>query len=202
MLRGSGLRVRGLAPSEGGGHDKRALFEHWALAHKDHVYTACLYLTQHREEAADLFQETYLRAFRFFHQFSLGTNCRAWLLTILHNAYKNRSPQHLRAGRTLASNDAAPEYERELFAAGEAGRDDPAEVVLSRIVDSEIIEALHSLPEEYRSTLLLVDIEELTYEEAATLLDCPISAVRSRLSRARRLLQAVLSIYARKRSEL
>ncbi len=77
---------------EAGGHDQHALFEHWALVHKDHVYTACLYLTRQREEAEDLFQDTYLRAFRFFHQFTPGTNCRAWLLTIMHNTFKNRSP--------------------------------------------------------------------------------------------------------------
>ena len=188
-----------MAPSEGGGHDEHALFERWALVHKDHVYTACLYLTRQREEAEDLFQDTYLRAFRFFHQFTPGTNCRAWLLTIMHNTFKNRSLQRLRAGRTPEFDSAAHEYEKKLFAEGEAGRDDPAEMVLSRIVDSEITAVLHTLPEEFRSTLLLVDIEDLTYEEAAAVLRCPIGTVRSRLSRARRLLQMALSTYARKR---
>ncbi len=71
-------------------------------------------------------------------------------------------------------------------------------MILSRIVESEITAALHSLPEEFRSTLLLVDLEDLTYEEAAAVLRCPIGTVRSRLSRARRLLQTALSTYARK----
>jgi len=179
--------------------DKQALFAQWALPHKDYVYTACLYLTRHKEEAEDLFQETYLRAFRFFHQFTLGTNCRAWLLTIMHNAFKNRYSQRLRATRVLEFDEAAREYEKKLLADGETGRDDPAEVLLSRIVDSEITDALRALPEEYRSTLLLVDIEELTYEEAAAVLHCPIGTVRSRLSRARRLLRQALSTYARER---
>ena len=180
-------------------HDKQALFAHWALPHKDYVYTACLYLTRHKEEAEDLFQETYLRAFRFFHQFTPGTNCRAWLLTIMHNAFKNRYPQHLRERRTVEFDAAAHEYEKKVVADGEAGRDDPAEVLLSRMVDSEISEALRALPEEYRSTLLLVDIEELTYEEAAAVLGCPIGTVRSRLSRARQLLRQALAAYARER---
>src|SRR5713226_5467457 len=113
----------------------------------------------------------------------------------MHNAFKSRYPQHLRASRTLELDDAAHEYEKKLVADGEAGRDDPAEVLLSRMVDNEITEALRSLPEEYRSTLLLVDIEELTYEEAAAVLGCPIGTVRSRLSRARRLLQQALAAY-------
>jgi RNA polymerase sigma-70 factor (ECF subfamily) len=179
--------------------DKQALFARWALPHKDYMYTACLYLTRHKEEAEDLFQETYLRAFRFFHQFTPGTNCRAWLLTIMHNAFKNRYPQRLRESRTLEFDNAAREYEKRLLANGEAGRDDPAEVLLSRLVDSEITDALRALPEEYRSTLLLVDIEELTYEEAAVVLACPLGTVRSRLSRARRLLRQALATYARKR---
>lgn len=188
-----------MAAKEVDGRDKHALFEQWALPHKDYIYTACLYLTRNKEEAEDLFQETYLRAFRFFHQFTPGTNCRAWLLTIMHNAFKNRYPQHLRAVRTLEFNEAAREYEKKLLADGEAGRDDPAEMLLSRLLDSEIVDALRALPEEYRSTLLLVDIEELTYEEAAAVLECPIGTIRSRLSRARRLLQAALATYARER---
>jgi RNA polymerase sigma-70 factor (ECF subfamily) len=178
------------------GRDKQALFEQWALAHKDYLYTACLYLTRQREEAEDLFQETYLRAFRFFHQFIPGTNCRAWLLTIMHNVFKNRYPQRLRDARALEFDSAAREYEKKLLADGEAGRDNPAEVVLSRMVDSEIITALRGLSEDYRTTLLLVDIEELTYEEAAAVLACPIGTVRSRLARARRMLQAELASYA------
>ena len=67
--------------------DKQALFAQWALPHQDYVYTACLYLTRHKEKAEDLFQETYLRAFRFFHQFTPGTNCRAWLLNLSRYRY-------------------------------------------------------------------------------------------------------------------
>jgi RNA polymerase sigma-70 factor (ECF subfamily) len=181
---------------------KQALFAQWALPHKDYLYTACFYLARQRDEAEDLFQETYLRAFRFFHQFTPGTNCRAWLLTIMHNVYKNRYPHYQRANQTLEFDVAAHEYEKKRLADGEAGRDDPAALLLSQLMDSEIIDALQTLPEEYRSTLLLVDIEELTYEEAATVLGCPIGTVRSRLARARRLLRAALTAYARDRGYL
>jgi len=134
-----------MAAATAGDPDKQALFAQWALPHKDYVYTACLYLTRHKEEAEDLFQDTYLRAFRFFYQFTPGTNCRAWLLTIMHNAFKSRYPQRLRENRTLEFDTAAHEYEKKLVAIGEAGRDDPAEVLLSRMVDSEIIDALRAL---------------------------------------------------------
>jgi RNA polymerase sigma-70 factor (ECF subfamily) len=175
---------------------KQALFAQWALPHKDSLYTACLYLARQRDEAEDLFQETYLRAFRFFHQFTSGTNCRAWLLTIMYNVFKSRYPHYQRANQTLEFDRAAREYEKKRLADGDAGRDDPADLLLSQLMDSEIIDALQTLPEEYRSTLVLVDIEELTYEEAATVLGCPIGPVRSRLARARRLLRAALTAYA------
>src|SRR2546425_9628835 len=144
---GNVLLVQNMAAAKAGEPDKQALFAQCALPHKDYVYTACLYLTRHKEEAEDLFQDTYLRAFRFFHQFTPGTNCRAWLLTIMHNAFKNRYPQRLRESRTVEFDDAAPEYEKKLLAHGEASRDDPAEVILSQMVDSEITDALRALPE-------------------------------------------------------
>lgn len=178
---------------------KQKLFAQWALPHKDYLYIACLYLARQRDEAEDVFQETYLRAFRFFHQFTPGTNCRAWLLTIMHNVFKNRYPHYQRANQTLEFDVVAHEYEKKRLADSDAGRDDPADLLLSQLVDSEITDALKTLPEEYRSTLLLVDIEELTYEEAANVLGCPIGTVRSRLARARRLLRAALAAYARDR---
>lgn len=188
-----------MAVDHTGGHDKHALFEQWALPHKEYLYTACLYLTHQRDEADDIFQETYLRAFRFFHQFTPGTNCRAWLLTIMHNVFRNRYAQRQRDARSVELGGVAREYEKKLFADGDARRSDPAEIVLAQLVDQEIVEALRSLPEEYRTTLLLVDIEELTYEEAAAVLACPLGTVRSRLSRARRLLHAALISYAHAR---
>jgi RNA polymerase sigma-70 factor, ECF subfamily len=178
-----------------GKQEQQRLFEQWALPHKDQLYTACLYLTRQREEAEDLFQETYLRAFRFIHQFTPGTNCRAWLLTIMHNAFRNRYAQHQRDVRTVALDGAERADQQQRIVDGAAPLSDPAEIVLSRMVDQEILDALRALPEEYRSALLLVDIEELTYEEASAVLHCPLGTVRSRLSRARRLLHATLTSY-------
>jgi len=153
--------------------EKHALFEQWALPHKDHLYTACLSLTRNPDDAAGLFQETFLRAFRFFHQFTPGTDCRAWLLTIMYNAFRNRYAQRVRTGHMVDFENAQYEYERKLICVGEANQDDPAEIILARLLDGEIVAALRALPEEYRSTLPPVDIEECTYEETAKALCSP-----------------------------
>jgi len=181
---------------------KQALFEEHALACKEAVYAACLSLVRRRDEADDLFQETYLRAFRFFHQYTLGTNCRAWLLTIMYNVFRNRYPQRLRDQQTLDIERVTNEYEEKLFAEGDPECHDPAELFLTRRVDREILEALHALPEEYRTTFLLVDMQDLTYEEAAAVLECPTGTVRSRLARARRALRAALEMYGREHGYL
>ncbi len=195
------VRSLSMAPKEGE-KDKQALFSEWALPHMDYIYTASLYLARNRTEAEDLFQETYLRAYRFFHQFTPGTNCRAWLLTILHNVFRNRYRKRQKAGPMLDWDSLTHEYERKLAEEQEKEFTNPEATFFSQLLDSEVEEALKALPEEYRTTLLLVDVEELTYEEAAQALGCPIGTVRSRLSRARRMMQAALREYAREKGYL
>ncbi len=190
-----------MAPKRGE-KDKSALFAEWALPHLDYIYTASLYLARNRAEAEDLFQETYLRAYRFFHQFTPGTNCSAWLLTILHNAFKNRYRQQQRAGQRVDLNDPSHEYERRLASEGGTEYANPETAFFAQVLDSEVEAALQDLPEEYRITLLLVNVEGLTYEEAARVLACPIGTVRSRLSRARRMMQIALKDYAREKGYL
>lgn len=176
---------------------QRVLFAQWALSQKDYVYTACCYLTRRREDAEDLFQETYLRAFRFFHQFTPGTNCRAWLLTIMHNTFRtllSQRKEQLATDSDLASH----EHAHGSFGRGHSWGDDPSATVLARSLDSEIREALLALSEEYRVILLLIDVGELSYEEAAAVVACPLGTVRSRLSRARQALRERLTSYAGK----
>jgi RNA polymerase sigma-70 factor (ECF subfamily) len=195
------LRYAGVAPTTAD-QQKRVLFEQWALSQKDYIYTACFYLTRQREDAEDLFQETYLRAFRFFHQFTPGTNCRAWLLTIMHNTFRTRVTQYRRERLAADAGFAAYEHERPPLRDGNAHTDDPSVTILARSFDSEIRDALRLLPEEHRLVLLLVDIEEMTYEETAAVLVCPLGTVRSRLSRARQALRERLTSYAREHGYL
>ena len=171
---------------------KREAFARCALPHMDQVYTTSLYLTRNRQEAEDLLQDTYLRAYRFWHQFTPGTNCKAWLMTILHNGFKNR--HHARYRDRLAV-----EFDEGLHggrAAADTPPSDPETLVLSHGLDEQVEAALQTLPLEFLEVIVLVDIQELSYQEAAAAIGCPIGTIRSRLARARRLLQAALQEYA------
>jgi RNA polymerase sigma-70 factor (ECF subfamily) len=178
---------------------KREEFAKWALPHMDQVYTASLYLTHNKEDAEELLQETFLRAYRFWHQFAPGTNCKAWLLTILHNNFRNRYREGYRERQAVEFDESAAEHGD---AAGDRALTDPEEVVFSSLLDGEVEQALRGLPVEFLEAVLLVDIQELSYEEAATALGCPIGTIRSRLSRGRRLLQRSLQQYAREHGYL
>ncbi len=179
----------------------RAEFERVAIHQLSHHYTSAFYLTKDRAEAEDLVQETYLRAFRFFSKFQPGTNCRAWLLSILRNLFINRYQQKKREAERVDWEKIDQVYES-MIEQGEkaerAERDNPETLLVSQLMDEEVEEALKKLPEEYRTAIVLVDIEEL-YEEAAKVMDCAIGTVRSRVSRGRRLLQVALRGYALER---
>ena len=190
-----------MAGQEGRCEGKRAAFEREALPHLDAVYAAALHLARNREDANDLVQETVLRAYRFFHQFSPGTNCRAWLLTILYNAFRNR---YRRSSREQPAPSNA-EYERNVEAESwkqETGQNNPESIVFEQLMDHEVQSALESLPEEFRSAILLVDVEELSYQEAAKVLGIPIGTVRSRLSRGRAIMRSALRGFAHARGLL
>ena len=179
---------------------KQEAFAAWALPHMDQVHSTCLYLTRRKEEAEDLLQETYLRAYRFWHQFTPGTNCRAWLMTILHNTFKNRYRERYRDMQTIEFDESMCELDGGLH--DTLGRTNPEEIVFSRLLDGQVEAALKALPVEFLEVILLVDIQELTYEETAAVVGRPVGTIRSRLSRGRRLLQAALTGYARQRGHL
>jgi len=179
----------------GGRQAQRELFEEQALPHLDNLYTAALHLTRNPADAKDLVQDTVLRAYRFFHQFTPGTNCRAWLLTILYNSFRN---DYRRASREKTS--VAPEnFEREIETyslRSDRPQADPESMLFDKLLDHEVQEALDKLPEEFRSVILLVDIEELNYQEAALALAVPVGTVRSRLSRGRAMMRETLRGFA------
>ena len=180
----------------------RAEFKRVAIPQLSHLYTSAFYLTKDRAEAEDLVQETYLRAFRFFDKFQPGTNCRAWLLSILRNLFINRYQQKKREAEKVDWEKIDHVYES-IVEQGEkaerAERDNPETFLISQLMDEEVEEALKNLPEEYRTAIVLVDIEELSYEEATKVMDCAIGTVRSRVSRGRRMLQVALRDYALER---
>ena len=176
---------------------KRARFETTALPLLGVVHRHAVRLTRDAEVARDLVQETCLRAYRTFDNFRPGTNCRAWLLTILHSIFVNRYRKERREPRTVSLEELEERFHRSL----ESG-DSAPELALTTWTDPEVETALEELPDSFRAAVLLVDVEEFSYEEAAAALGCPVGTVRSRLSRARRILCAALQEHARRRGYL
>jgi RNA polymerase sigma-70 factor, ECF subfamily len=181
------------------GPARRELFDQEALPHLDHLYTVAMHLARNRNDAEDMVQETMLRALRFFEQFTPGTNCRAWLLTILYNDFRNRYRQSANAERVTATEQEFEDRVEQMGLRADAPANDPQTAVLDRLMESEVQAALDSLPEDFRVVLLMVDIQELRYEEAAAVLDIPLGTVRSRISRARGMLKKALEGFARAR---
>ena len=177
----------------------KADFERVAIPHLSYIYTAALYLTKDEHEAEDLVQETYLRAYRFFHKFEPGTNCRAWLLSIQRHLFINRYRQTKKQPDFLDWDKIDQDYELFALSQENTEKSNPENAFHSDVLGPEVEKALKELPEEFRTAIVLVDIDELTYEEAAQILECPIGTVRSRLSRGRRILQLALRDYALER---
>src|SRR3989338_3563417 len=160
-------------------------FEEVALVHLDALYRSALRLTQNRAEAEDVVQETCLRAFRSFHRFNPGTNCRAWLFTILRNTFLNRVRG---ADREVHEGESAE---------GRPGAGNPEEELLQTALHGDVDRALRALPLAFREAVVLVDLEGLSYKEVAEIVGCPVGTVMSRLSRGRRLLRRALGDFAR-----
>ncbi len=155
-----------------------------------------LRLAQRPEDASDLAQETCLRAYRTFDSFRTGTNCKAWLLTILYSVFINRYWKKMREGVQVPIEAVEEEYRRRL---ARDAQDAEWSVLRAAGIERpgpEVQKALAELPESFRAAALLVDMEGLSYEEAASALQCPVGTLRSRLFRARRLLFVSLRRYA------
>jgi RNA polymerase sigma-70 factor (ECF subfamily) len=170
----------------------RVRFEEEALQFSDQVYRVARRLVSTREEAEDLVQETYARAFRSWRSFTPGTNLRAWLLRILTNLNIDRGRRKQRAP------DEQPLEESDYFLYNrleQANRDGNAdeERVVERLSQDDIVDALSVVPHDFRDVVVLVDIGDFTYQDAAQILDIPIGTVMSRLHRGRRILKQELA---------
>ena len=174
--------------------DRRARFDAEAVVHLRAVYNAAYRLTRNPDKARDLAQDTMLRAFRAFNTFSAGTNARAWLLKIAYSVFINQYHHDRRRPQTQSIDEL--ETERGFEAASPAAlMADPWQP--QGWSEPVVTAALEALPDDFRTAVLLVDVEELSYEEAAAAMDCAVGTVRSRLFRARRLLAASLTDLAR-----
>lgn len=170
----------------------RVRFEEEALELADQVYQVARHIAGSREEAEDLVQETYARAFRSWRSYEPGTNLRAWLLRILTNLNIDRARKRQRQPeqQPLEENDYYL-YNR-LESSSPNGNDDE-ERLLSRLSQGSVVSALAEVPHDFRDVLVLVDIGEFSYQEAAQILDVPVGTVMSRLHRGRRALKRALA---------
>jgi RNA polymerase sigma-70 factor (ECF subfamily) len=172
--------------------DAKQTFEELLHIHLNQLYRFALYLTKKESDAEDLVQDTCMRALRFFHQFEAGTNFKAWIFTIMNNAYLSEQKR-----RSHESGESTGDLTELLPYLDEQGQsENPETLLLKSIPDAEVQSALRSLPEEFRAAIVLCDVEEMTYGEIADILNCPIGTVRSRIARARRQLYAELYDYA------
>jgi RNA polymerase sigma-70 factor (ECF subfamily) len=168
----------------------RVRFEEEALELADQVYRVARHLAGSRDEAEDLMQETYARAFRSWRQFRPGTNLRAWLLRILTNLNIDRGR------RIQRTPESQPLEEGDYFLYNrleqEMGEPDEERVV-ERLSQDNVVEALSKVPHDFRDVVVLVDLGEFSYQDAAQILDIPIGTVMSRLHRGRRILKSQLA---------
>lgn len=169
---------------------RRREFEDVALIHLDRLYRMARWLCRSHAQAEDLVQETYLRAFTHFEQFSRGTNCRAWLFAILRNTFMNRMKRERREVLGLNEGD----LERAESGCSELTMTipNPEEEFFRRSVDRDLAEALHDLPVRFRQAVLLADLDACSYKEIAQICQVPVGTVMSRLFRARQLLKKSL----------
>lgn len=182
-----------MAPSE---LDKD--FQDEALVHMDALYRYARRLTGNDRDAEDLLQETFLRAVRFWHNYQKGTNCKAWLFRIMRNLSINRAQAAGRAPQGASLDDTEEWYlYNHLHDPEQSEEGSPEKLFFEHNWSPEITRALQKLPEEYRSAIILCDVEEFSYQEIAEILQIPIGTVRSRLNRARGKLQELLLEYVK-----
>ena len=172
----------------------RVRFEEEALELSDQVYRVARRFVGSREEAEDLVQQTYERAFRSWRQFTPGTNLRAWLLRILTNLNIDRGRRVQRSPQTTSLDTEAGDYFLYNKLEAQAPDENPDEErVLERLSQDSIVDALAEVPHDFRDVVVLVDIGEFSYADAAQILDIPIGTVMSRLHRGRRILKKNLA---------
>lgn len=174
--------------------ERLELFEGEFMPHIDALYNFAYHLVYSEEDAHDLVQEAYLKAYRFADKYERGTNAKAWLFRILKNAFINQYRKRSRRPTQVDyeeivnyqdADDAAPQQYVDL-----------REELFEGMLGDEVTAAVNALPVDFKTVILLCDIEGFTYEEIATIVDIPIGTVRSRLHRARNLLKAQLKAYA------
>ncbi len=177
--------------------EKDLEFEREAVPHMDALYNYAVRMTGNSDDANDLLQETYLKAYRFWEKYEKGTNVRAWLFRIMKNSYINLYRKVSKEPDTVDYENVQNFYES--IRDQSTTPNDLQQQLFGSVLDDEVAAALETLHEDFRTVIILCDIEGFTYEEIAEFVNCPVGTVRSRLHRGRKLLRDKLFEYAKKK---
>lgn len=175
--------------------EKTEIFDTEFMPHVDSMYNFAHRLTFDEDDAKDLVQDTYLKAFRFINSFERGTNAKAWLFRILKNSFINEFRKKSKQPSKVDYNEVEQYYNSD--DAGEKITTDLRVETVQHMIGDEISGALNGIPVDFRTVIILSDLEGFTYEEMSKILDIPIGTVRSRLHRARNMLKDKLATYAK-----
>jgi len=174
----------------------QVVFEEELFPHMDALKTFAYHLSYNEEDANDLVQETYMKAHRFIEKYDQGTNAKAWLFKILKNAYINEYRKKSKRPQKVDFEDIVSYQNSD--SASSSKYLDLRQEIFENMMGDEVTIAINSLPIDFRTVILLCDIEGFTYEEISKIIDVPIGTVRSRLFRARNMLKEKLKAYAEK----
>ncbi len=167
-------------------------FEDIALQHLDELYATGLRYTKNEKDAEDLVQETFIKAYTNWHRFEKGTNCRAWLFTILTNTFINKYRRKKKEREILNADDLRP-IEQNFFSRDSTEfYDSPEKEAIHKTFTPEIQESLSELSDEFRMVVILADLNDFAYKEIAYILDIPVGTVMSRLFRGRKMMREML----------
>jgi RNA polymerase sigma-70 factor, ECF subfamily len=175
---------------------KEALFKKEMVPHTNLLYNYAIKTTGSTDDAKDLLQDTFLKAYRFIDKYEKGTNAKAWLFRIMKNSFINDYRKSSRAPDQVDYDEIAEYYDLVRERTGEGN--DLRQQMFDNLLDDEVVNAMEGLTEEFRTIIILSDLEGLTYEEIAEILNIPLGTVRSRLHRARKVMQKKLRTFAEK----